>query len=88
MRLASNEVVSGLPWWEGSASLVLKNSFSGKPGGALKFGQVLVNVFRKRFARGCEHSSDLLIERVFSNLFFVKHQNLFPQTAASFPLSR
>ena len=39
--------------------------------------QVFVNKFRKRFAEGREHSSDLMIERVFSNLFFVKHQNLF-----------
>ena len=58
----------------------------GSPGKALKFGQVLVNVFRKKFARGREHSSDLMIERVFSNLFFVKHQNLFPQDSCILPI--
>ena len=36
----------------GLASLVLKIPFVGGSGGTLKIGQVLVNVFRKRFARG------------------------------------
>ena len=86
MRLASNEVMPGLPWWGvrggGLDPLVLKKTVHrGSPGRVLKFGQVLVNVFRKRFARGREHSSDLMIKRVFSNLFFVRHQNLFPQNS-------
>ena len=66
----------------------------GGAGGALKIGQVLVNVldFRaevlilesvKGLQGGREHSSDLMIERIslFSNLFFVKHQNLFLQNS-------
>ena len=43
--------VSGLPWW-GARPPIIKKLFVGEAQGeALKFGQVLVNVFRKRFAR-------------------------------------
>ena len=80
MHLASNEVVPGLPWWGGSGGLGAPSSKKtvcrGSPEGTLKFGKVLVNEFCKRFAEGREHSSDFMIERVFSNLFFVKHQTL------------
>ena len=50
--------------------------------------QIFVNEFRKGLARGGgrEHSSDLMIQRVFSNLFFVKHQNLFPQNSSILPI--
>ena len=61
-------ILAGLPWWggrEGSAPLVLKKLFVGGLGEALKIDLVFVNVFRKRFARGREHNSDLMIERVF-----------------------
>ena len=66
MRLASNEVVSGLPWWGARPPSYKKT------------------VCRGRVGR--EHSSDLMIERVFSNLFFVKHQNLFPQNRSILPI--
>ena len=55
MRLVSNEVVPGLLWWgvRGARPPSSKKTVGrGSPGRALKFGQVLVNVFRKRFARG------------------------------------
>ena len=35
---------------------------------------------------GREHSSDLTIERMFSNLFFVKHQNLFLSNSCILPI--
>ena len=66
--------------------------------GALKIGQVLNSVrldFRaevlklggvKDLHRGRERSSDLMIERMFSNLFFVKYQNLFPQNSCILPI--
>ena len=44
-----------------------------------------MNEFRKRFAGrrelSNEHSSYLIIKRVFKTLFFVKHQNLFPKNS-------
>ena len=59
-------------------------------GEAFKIGQVL-NCERSDFRaevlklggvkglqEGREHSSDVMIECIFSNLFFVKDQNLFP----------
>ena len=50
----------------GSAPLVLKKLFVGELRGDLKIGLVLVNVLRKKFARGeREHRSDFMIERVF-----------------------
>ena len=33
-----------------------------------------------------EHNSDLMIELVFSILFFVEHQNLFPKNSCIFPI--
>ena len=54
---------TGLPWYGGSAPLVLKKLFVGGAQGALKFGQVLANVlyFVKGLRRESEHSSDLMI---------------------------
>ena len=33
-----------------------------------------------------EHSSDLMIERIFSNVFFVKHQNLLDHNSCILPI--
>ena len=54
--------------------------------GLLKSTKSLLTYFVKGLQRGREHSSDLMIERVFSNLFFVKHQNLFPQNSCILPI--
>ena len=35
---------------------------------------------------GREHSSGLMIECIFSNLFFVIYQNLFPQNSCILPI--
>ena len=54
----------------GLGPLVLKKMFvGGGPGSQIDLA--LVNVFGKRFSRGHEHSRNLMIERVFSNLLFV-----------------
>ena len=48
-------ILAGLPWWGGPGGLgppSSKKLFVGGPKGALKIGQVLVNIFRKKFARG------------------------------------
>ena len=67
--------------------------------GALKISRVL-NCERLAFRAGVlklvgvkdlqgghEHSSDLMIERIYSKLFFVKHQNLFPQNSCILPIT-
>ena len=48
-------ILAGLPWWGGPGELSPPSSRKTICRGAraaLKFGQVLVNVFRKRFAWG------------------------------------
>ena len=35
---------------------------------------------------GRQHSGDVMIECIFSNLFFVTHQNLFPQNSCILPI--
>ena len=44
-----------------------------------------MNDFRKKFAGRREHNSDLMINRVFSKLFFVKHQNMFSKNSCILP---
>ena len=71
----------------GAAPLVLQKLFvrGGGGRGALTIGQVLVNVFCKKFAKG----RDLIIEGVFSIFFFsFSIKTCFPKTAASIPLSQ
>ena len=76
-----------MPWWGGSAPLVLKKTAcKGGPGEAFKIGQVLncerldfrADVLKlggvKGLQGGREHSSDVMIECMVSNLFFVKDQ--------------
>ena len=82
----------------GSAPLVLKKLFVREAQGkALKIGQVLkcerldfrAKVLQlggvKGLQGGRKQSSDVMIECIFSNLFFVKHQNLFPQNSCILP---
>ena len=54
----------------------------GGPVGLLKLAKSLRTYFVKGLQGGREHSTDLMMERVFSNIFFVKHQNLFPQNSS------
>ena len=84
----------------GTGPLSPKNTLckGGPGGGALKIGQVLncelldfqVEFFKlggvKVLQRRREHSSDVMTECIFSNFFFIKHQNLFPPNGCILPI--
>ena len=66
MSLASNEVVSWWPWWGGARAPSSKKQFvEGAQGALFNLAKSLRTYFVKGLQAGREHSSDLMIERVF-----------------------